>query len=259
MTPAPALNRRGAPERFGAALHVAPPELEGKRGYRVCKRAFDIVVAGGLLLFTLPIWLLAALAVKATTPGPVLYRARRAGLCGRPFAMLKFRTMRVATDTADRKITDARDDRITPVGALLRKTKVDELPQLWNVLRGEMSIVGPRPEDHDFVLQHYTKDHMRSLATRPGIACTAEVRWYPDLTFHDPAPTGVSTQDHYLSRHMPAQVAEGVRYVEQQSLGLDCKVLFQTAACVLFRSWVPPRKRAVSLLPQGEDGQEVHT
>lgn len=250
MTAAIANEEGRAHERSGRSDHSTPRD---KRAYLVCKRIFDVLVAGSLLLVTSPICLLAALAVKVTSPGPVFYRARRAGYRGVPFRMLKFRTMRVATDSADRKITDARDDRITRTGALLRKTKVDELPQLWNVLRGEMSIVGPRPEDQDIVDQYYTQEQRRSLETRPGIACTAEVRWYPDLTFHDPAPPGVSTQDHYLARHMPAQVAEGVRYVEHQSLWLDCKVLLQTAACVLFRSWVPQEKRPVSLLAEGED------
>ncbi|MEQ1633212.1 MAG: sugar transferase [Planctomycetota bacterium] len=259
MTTAAADERRSVPEHQTAEFAAVQTTMADKRGYLFCKRAFDLVVAGSLLLATLPICALAAVAVKLTSKGPVFYRARRAGLHGRPFLMLKFRTMRTASDTADRKITDARDDRITAIGALLRKTKVDELPQLWNVLRGEMSIVGPRPEDHDFVVQHYSTEHMRSLATRPGIACTAEVRWYPDLTFHDPAPPGVSTQEHYLRRHMPAQVAEGIRYAEQQNLWLDCKILLQTAACVLFRSWVPQPKRPVSLLPIEQDGPEVRS
>ncbi len=218
-----------------------------RRGERWAKRAFDLAFAATVLLATSPLLAAAAIAVKLTSPGPVFYRARRAGRGGAPFSMLKFRTMRCGSDTADRKITAAVDDRITRVGAFLRKTKVDELPQLWNVLRGEMSIVGPRPEDYDFVQQHYTPFLRRSLATRPGIACSAEVLWYPDLTYHDPPPPGVSIQEHYLRRHMPAQVAEGVRYVEQQTFWLDLRILLQTVWCVLVHSFVPPRRRP---LPQ---------
>lgn len=216
--------------------------------YRAAKRAFDILFAASLLLVTSPLLLVAAIAVKLGSPGPVFYRARRAGRDGVPFLMLKFRTMRDGSDTVDRKITADGDDRINGVGRWLRRTKVDELPQLWNVLVGDMSIVGPRPEDYDFVQQHYTAWHRRALATPPGIACTAEVRWYPDLTWHDPPPAGTSIQEHYLRRHMPAQVAEGVRYVEQQSLLFDLWILLQTMWCVLVHTWLPQQPR-----PLGED------
>jgi lipopolysaccharide/colanic/teichoic acid biosynthesis glycosyltransferase len=207
------------------------------------KRAFDIVVAAGLLVLTSPLLLLAAIAIKCSSSGPLFYRARRAGLHGRSFEMLKFRTMVVGADTADRKITADGDDRITGVGRWLRALKLDELPQLWNVLRGDMSIVGPRPEDWDLVQQHYTPEQRRVLEVRPGIACTAEVRWYPDLNHHDPAPPGVPIQEHYIARHMPAQVEEGIRYAERQSLWLDCKVILQTIWCIAVHSLWPQARR----------------
>ena len=213
--------------------------------YFVTKRAFDIVVSGAMLLLTSPVLAIAAIATKLSSPGPVFYRAKRAGLYGRPFSMLKFRTMRHASDAPDRKITSERDDRITKTGALLRKLKIDELPQFFNVMRGDMSIVGPRPEDFDLVQQHYTEEQMRSLDTRPGIACEAEVRWYPDLTFHDPAPPGVSAQDHYIRRHMPLQAGLAVRYVDDRSFAGDISILLRTAWCVLFHSCVPQRRRAI--------------
>jgi len=109
------------------------------------KRLFDIVFSAGVLLVTWPLIVIGALAVKLTSPGPAFYRAKRAGVGGRPFAMLKFRTMRIGSDTPDRKITAEHDDRITPVGRWLRKFEIDELPQFWNVLCGDMSVVGPRP------------------------------------------------------------------------------------------------------------------
>jgi len=113
------------------------------------------------------------------------------------------------------------------------------------VLRGDMSIVGPRPEDFDLVQQHYTEEQKRSLDTRPGIACEAEVRWYPDLTFHDPAPAGVSAQDHYIRRHMPLQAGLAVRYVDERSFVGDLSILLRTAWCVLFHSLVPQRRRPI--------------
>ncbi len=217
------------------------------------KRLFDIVFATCALVATWPLILLGALAVKATSPGPAFYRAKRAGLEGKPFYMLKLRTMRVDADTPDRKITAAQDDRITPVGRWLRKLKIDELPQFWNVLRGDMTIVGPRPEDWDIVQQHYTPEQWRTLDVRPGITSPAAVRWYPDLTYHDPPPPGVAVQDWYLRRHMPAQLAEALRYVERQSLWLDLKVIGQTIFCVLLNSWSPPPKQPLMPEPTGSD------
>ena len=120
------------------------------------KRMFDIVVAGGLLLVSSPLFVLVALAVKRSSPGPVFFRQVRVGLDGQPFEILKFRSMRVNDDSTTQWSVDE-DDRVTRVGAFIRKTHLDELPQLVNVLRGEMSIVGPRPERPYFVEQFGTE------------------------------------------------------------------------------------------------------
>jgi lipopolysaccharide/colanic/teichoic acid biosynthesis glycosyltransferase len=211
------------------------------------KRLFDIAVSAVILFVTAPFIALGALAVKLTSPGPMFYRARRAGIHGEPFEMLKLRTMRVGTATPDRKITDQEDDRLTSAGRVLRRFKIDELPQFWNVLRGDMSIVGPRPEDWDIVQQYYTADQRHILDVCPGIASPVDVRWYPDLTYHDPPPIGVSMQEHYLERHLPLQVAEGLRYVEHRSMWLDIKVLVRIAFCVVVHSLLPPKKQPVTL------------
>jgi lipopolysaccharide/colanic/teichoic acid biosynthesis glycosyltransferase len=215
--------------------------------YRGVKRLLDVVLAASALVVIGPLILLGALAVKLTSRGPAFYRAKRAGLGGKPFVMFKLRTMRIGTDSADRKVTADQDDRVTWLGRWLRKLKIDELPQFWNVLRGDMAIVGPRPEDWDIVEQHYTAEQRRSLEVRPGIASTMEVDWYPDLTYHDPAAPGVSIQEHYLNRHLPVQAAEGIRYVERQSLLLDFQVIVRLIFCVLVRSWRPPAKRPLPL------------
>jgi lipopolysaccharide/colanic/teichoic acid biosynthesis glycosyltransferase len=175
------------------------------------KRLFDLVVAGCALLITWPLILIGALFVKFTSLGPAFYRAKRAGLGGQPFEMLKLRTMHIGTDSPDRRITSERDDRIAPVGAWLRKFKIDELLQVWNVVRGEMSFVGPRPEDWEIVERHYTLKQRRTLEVRPGIAVLVDVCWYPDLTHLDPPPEGVPIQEWYLKRHFPVQVAESLR------------------------------------------------
>lgn len=209
------------------------------------KRLFDLCVAGLGLALTWPLILAGAVVVKLTSPGPAFYRARRAGLGGAPFDMYKLRTMRVGLDHASRRITEANDDRITPVGHWLRKLRIDELPQLWNVLRGDMAVIGPRPEDWEIVERHYTPEMRRTLSVRPGLAAPSDVYWYPDFTYHDPPPAGVPLQEHYVRRHLPARLAVDMRYIERQSLLRDLLVIAQVIICILVRSWRPPPRRPV--------------
>jgi len=226
--------------------------------YNISKRLFDILVASVALVLTCPLILAGAIAIKLTSQGPILYRASRAGRDGKRFTMFKLRTMRCGTDSSDMRVTAQHDERITPVGSILRKFKIDELPQFWNVLRGELSIVGPRPEDWEIVQRHYTEGQRRIFQLRPGIASLADVRWYPDLTYHDPPPTGVPIQDWYVARHLPAHVAEGIRYIEQQSFWLDLKILAETAFCVLVRSWIPPRQKPLIAGPSDFEDRPGH-
>jgi lipopolysaccharide/colanic/teichoic acid biosynthesis glycosyltransferase len=219
------------------------------RAYELVKRLFDIFLSICALLVTGPIIIISALAVMATSEGPAFYRAKRAGFRGKPFHMYKLRTMQVNTDSVDQRVTAEHDNRITPVGAVLRKYKIDELAQFWNVLVGDMSIVGPRPEDWDIVQQHYTPEQRRIFQVRPGIACSTEVRWYPDLTYHDPPPTGVPIQEWYIRRHLPVQVDEGLHYIEQRNLLLDLKLIGQTAYCILIHARRPPEKQPLAPIP----------
>jgi lipopolysaccharide/colanic/teichoic acid biosynthesis glycosyltransferase len=207
------------------------------------QRLFDIAVSCLVLAIAGPALLVAALLVKLTSRGPAFYHGKRAGLGGRPFFQHKLRTMRVHDDRGDRKITDLVDDRITPVGAFLRKVKLDELPQFWNVLVGEMSIVGPRPEDFDLVQEHYTAEQMRTLEVRPGITSQSMVTWYPDETYHDPPPDGVSMQEHYLRRHLPVKLQEELDYLRRRTFWSDLGVIWRTFLCVVLRSWRPPVRR----------------
>ncbi|HLJ96383.1 MAG TPA: sugar transferase [Gemmataceae bacterium] len=242
-----------------ASQPSAPRNSQGRAivrraGFPATKRLLDIAVASVALLVAGPLILIAAILVKLTTRGPAFYRAKRAGLWGQPFIMFKLRTMRTGTDSPDRKITADEDDRVTPVGWWLRKFKIDEVPQFWNVLRGDMAIVGPRPEDWDIVERYYTAEQRRSLDVRPGIASPVDVNWYPDLTYHDPAPPGVPMQEHYLQRHLPVQVAEAIRYVERQSLWLDAEVILRMIFCVLVRSWLPSVKQLPVVRPESSQG-----
>ena len=145
----------------------APPG----RGAMAAKRLFDIVCAACGLVALSPLFLITALAVGLTSPGGILFCQERIGLGGKPFIIYKFRTMR--KENSGLKITASGDDRITPVGRILRKTKLDELPQLFNVLRGDMSFVGPRPEVQEYT-DLYTEEQRQVFLVRPGIT-----GWHP--------------------------------------------------------------------------------
>mgnify|MGYP001553761390 FL=1 len=208
------------------------------------KRLFDIVMATTGLVIAAPVIFLGAVAVRVSSPGPAFYQAKRAGRQGEPFDLYKLRTMVHDQDPARNRITGQNDSRVTAIGRLLRTFKIDELPQLWNILRGDMSFVGPRPEDLEIVDQHYTPEQMRVLDIRPGLTTPGQIEWFPDLMYHDPAPPGTSVEEHYLSRHLPFKLACDLEYVESNSLLLDLRVLFQTLWCVAVRSRLapPPRK-----------------
>lgn len=202
------------------------------RSYRG-KRLFDI--AGSLVCLALfsPLLLVAAAAVKLTSRGPVFYRGLRAGLRGRPFGQLKFRTMRI--DAAGGVFTAKDDPRVTWVGRFLRVTRIDELPQLINVLRGDMSLVGPRPEAVSVVEQCYSRQQLRVLSTRPGLASPVLVKFFPGLEYA--IPDGVDSEAYYREVILPKRLSEDLAYVDRMSLWLDATVLLQTAWCLMVKSW----------------------
>ena len=205
------------------------------------KRALDTLCACGILLPLLPLIALIAFAVKATSRGPLFYRGMRAGLAGRPFGQLKFRTMKL--HNAGSAFTSKADPRVTLVGVLLRFFKLDELPQCINVLRGEMSIVGPRPEDLSVVDQLYTDEQLRVLSVKPGLTCSLQVRIFPDFTYD--VPPGSHPEQHYRQVILPARLQEDLDYIDCMSLGGDIKIILQTIWCILFRSWAILWKRLI--------------
>src|SRR5436305_1549910 len=138
------------------------------------KRVFDVAVSLLALVVLSPLLALIALAVKATSSGPVFHRGERIGRGGAPFRILKFRTMRI--NASGPGLTRGGDARVTPLGRILRRSKLDELPQLVNILRGEMSIVGPRPEAPEYV-RLYTAEQRRVLTVRPGLTSPASLRY----------------------------------------------------------------------------------
>ena len=192
------------------------------------RRALDL--AGSLcgLVILSPLFALAAIAVKLSSPGPVIYRARRSGRHGREFRLLKFRSMR--TDVPGAAITRAGDPRVTTVGRWLRKTKVDELPQLVNVLRGEMSLVGPRPEDPRYVAS-YDAEQRRILDVKPGITSAASLRYRSE----EESLAGEEWERLYVEEIMPEKLRIDLAYEQQRTLASDLRLIARTIAAVLKR------------------------
>ncbi|HXG70623.1 MAG TPA: sugar transferase [Gemmatimonadaceae bacterium] len=182
------------------------------------KRTLDLCVALGAVLLLLPVLAAVAAAVRFSSPGPVLYRARRVGRHGHHFAMLKFRTMHQGVPdlrNADGSTFNAvGDPRVTGVGEWLRKTSLDELPQLWNIVRGEMSLVGPRPDLPDQLAFYAPEDHER-LKVRPGITGLAQVGGRNRLTWKQ-------------------RRALDTDYVARRTMALDLSILLRTLPAVLF-------------------------
>lgn len=195
---------------------------------RALIRAVDIVVSVMLLVMLLPALLAAALLVRLDSPGPIFYRAERVGFRGQRLRMLKFRKMR--DDAAGLALTMADDARFTRIGPFLARLKFDEIPQLWHVVRGEMSLVGPRPEDLSFVALH--SDTFRSiLSVRPGITGFSQIAFAEESRILDDA----DPLSHYVDQILPQKVALDVMYASQRTFWLNTRILFWTFAAVLLR------------------------
>jgi exopolysaccharide biosynthesis polyprenyl glycosylphosphotransferase len=187
---------------------------------RFAKRTFDVVCASFILLFAAPLMLVAAALVRLT-PGPVIYRQTRVGEGGRPFRMLKFRTMRADAEAPGPAFAQLEDPRVTKVGRVLRRTHVDELPQLWNVLCGEMSIVGPRPERPEFIptLEEAVPFFTRRLLVKPGITGWAQLR-------HDYASDADGAAE---------KLSYDLWYLRHRNLVVDLAICVKTFSSILAR------------------------
>lgn len=192
------------------------------------KRALDLAVAIPGLILASPVIAVAAAAVKLESRGPAFYRGDRVGRLGRRFHIVKLRSM--VSKGAGPAVTSADDPRITRVGRFLRRTKVDELPQLWNVIRGDMSLVGPRPESPEFV-NLYTPEQRRVLSVRPGITSPTSLEFHDEekrLAEHGGAAS-------YAETVMPLKLERDLEYIDHQSMGADLKVIAQTIAFTVGR------------------------
>lgn len=194
------------------------------------KRIFDLVIALPLLLLLLPLLVSIAMVVKIVSPGPILYRAKRVGQYGQVFTMHKFRTMHVGADQAGALITGPNDTRIFFVGGILRRTKLDELPQLYDVLRGRMSIVGPRPEDPNIVAKYYTEKQRRTLQVKPGMTSPAALLYSKR---QENGPSSVNVVEIYVQKVLEDKLELELSYLEDSNVLTDVKVLSDTAVHIV--------------------------
>lgn len=199
-------------------------------GKQSARRALDLALVFPGLLLLAPVLAAVAVLVKLTSPGPVLYVQERVGRFGIPFRVFKFRSMHVGSDRSGALVTGGGDPRVTPLGRWLRRTKLDELPQIWNVLRGEMSLVGPRPEVPRYVA-HYTDTQRRVLAVRPGITDPATLAFRDEEARLAAVPLA-DREMFYLNEILPQKLEINLAHLEQ-GIGADLRILWRTVAALL--------------------------
>ena len=199
-------------------------QRDGKGRSEIGRRLLDLAVAIALLLILAPVLMVLAIAIRLDSSGPAFFRQERIGRGGRAFRILKFRTMRVDAESRGVQITIGRDPRITRVGEILRRYKLDELPQLLNILRGEMSWVGPRPEVPRYVAL-YTAEQREILEYRPGLTGPASLKFSDEssLLAEQPDP-----ERYYREVLIPAKIAEDLAYLSGATLLSDAQLLAKT-------------------------------
>jgi lipopolysaccharide/colanic/teichoic acid biosynthesis glycosyltransferase len=192
------------------------------------KRSFDLILSSLLLIVTAPLGLLVAAAVRLTSPGPVIFAGQRTGKDGKPFLMYKFRSMRVSEQGMAPRITAADDPRITSIGRVLRATKIDEWPQLVNVVRGEMSLVGPRPEAPEYVAL-YDQRQREVLRVRPGVTGPTQLLYRREelLLRHG------TVHQQYQAELMPRKLESDLQYVHHHTFWKDVGLLLRTVASLV--------------------------
>jgi len=200
--------------------------------YEGIKRMLDILVAGAGLVLCAPLFGLIALLIKLDSPGSIFFAHERVGRYGRKFKVLKFRTMVPDAPQRGIPVTAGDDPRITRIGRILRKTKLDELPQLWNVLKGDMSLVGPRPEVERYVQLWEPVLREQVLRVRPGITGLTQIRYRHEeaLLAQQPDP-----EKYYREVLLPRKLASDVEYVQRRSLAFDLYLLGRTIIALFER------------------------
>lgn len=196
--------------------------------YSFFKRSFDLLFAVLFLIVFSPIYLLTIIIIKITSPGPSIYKAVRVGKDGRLFTCYKFRSMRVDSGRVH-LTTFENDDRIFPFGKFIRKTKIDEMPQVVNILKGEMSVVGPRPEDQENAEKVYVGDFVHILDIKPGLTSTASLYDYTHGELFD-------DEELYEKVFMPKKLKLELYYVNHRSLWYDFVLILKTALLIILKT-----------------------
>lgn len=191
---------------------------------RAIKRIFDILASGIGIIILSPVLIIIALRIKTGSDGPVFFKQVRVGQGGKEFKILKFRTMVVDAEKLGRQITVGADNRITKVGAFLRKYKLDELPQLFNVFKGDMSLVGPRPEVPRYV-NMYTEEQRRVLEVKPGITDLASIRYRDENELLGQAE---NPDEFYINTIMPDKLALNLEYINKSNVFYDIYIIIET-------------------------------
>jgi len=202
------------------------------------KRAFDILCSFGGLLVLSPLLTVAALAVKIDSKGPAFFLQERIGRNFRPFRIIKFRTMKTGSEKLGSLITVGGDDRVTRVGRFLRRYKIDELPQLINVLKGDMSLVGPRPEVKKYV-GLFQVDYERLLRVRPGITDPASLRYSDEEGL---LSLSENWEEDYVRRILPEKIRLSSAYVDNHGFVADIKLILKTILKTSWRDMTHPRE-----------------
>jgi lipopolysaccharide/colanic/teichoic acid biosynthesis glycosyltransferase len=198
------------------------------RTITVVKRFFDIILSAAGLIVLSPLLLLTAILIKADSPGPLFFKQERMGRGFRPFWIYKFRTMREPRAASGSKVTVGNDPRITRVGRSLRQTKIDELPQLINILRGEMSFVGPRPEVRQYV-QLFQLEYQEILTVRPGLTDLASLKYRDEAALLAQAE---NPEEEYTTRVLPDKIRLSKDYIRRSSFLFDLGLIVRTIFAV---------------------------
>ena len=197
----------------------------------MAKRLFDIVCSALGLILLSPYFLIVSILVKLDSQGPIFYGGKRAGKDGKVFTMYKFRSMVTDAETRGPSVTYGEDPRITRVGRLLRRARLDEFPQLWNVLIGDMSLVGPRPESM-YYYERYTPEQKRIFSVKPGMTGITQIHFrHEEDLLTDPA----NIDRDYLEKVLPPKVALDMQYIQSHSLWMDFKLILDTLWIVVLR------------------------
>jgi lipopolysaccharide/colanic/teichoic acid biosynthesis glycosyltransferase len=193
------------------------------------RRCIDILVSTAVLLLLSPVFLVIMIAIPLDSPGKAIYRARRVGRNGCLFEMLKFRTMVDNADQLGPAVTSSNDRRVTRVGSFLRATKLDEFPQFWNVLRGDMTLIGPRPEAIEFV-RHYSPDQMQILSLKPGLTGPSQISCTVDESMT--VASDESAEAYYVNNVLGRRLAIDAEYLRNRNLANDVALIFKTISVI---------------------------